>query len=155
MITAQLNPRMESAETDRAANKYPWPSALLSAQLTCLPPFELVGSSLPPDHMPARRVHFWNLTGALRKIMAPPVGISGCGSVSFWLINISHHISLSSSSEETTQDERRQMKIELCVVITAVTIPLFSDLNTTNTAKREEAGAPVWVSAAPCSSSAT
>lgn len=54
MIAAQLNPGKESAETDRAANKYQWTSALLSAQLTCLPPFELTESSLPPDHMPAK-----------------------------------------------------------------------------------------------------
>ncbi len=101
--------------------------------------------------MPARHVHFWFLTATLRKIMTLPVGISSSGSVSFWLINISHHINLS-SSKEMMQNENRQIKIELCVVIKAVTLLPFCHLNTTNTAKKKKTEAPQWVSAAPCSS---
>lgn len=119
-----------TAETDRATNKCS----------DCI-------------HMPARRVHFWYLTGALRKIIALPLGISSSGSVSFWLINISYHISLSSSSKEMMQNESRQIKTEHWVVIKAITTLPFSHLNTTNTAKKKNE-APQWVSAAPCSSDA-
>lgn len=74
------------------------------------------------DPVSARNGHFWCLTGALRKIMALPVGIWGSGLVViFWLISISHHVRLSSVSEEMMPNESRQIKSELCVVIKAVT----------------------------------
>lgn len=73
------------------------------------------------DLISARYGHFWCLTGALRKIMALPVGIWGSGFVViFWLISVSHHVRLSSVSEEMMPNESRQIKSELCVVIKAV-----------------------------------
>lgn len=39
----------------------------------------------------------------------------------FWLISVSHHVRLSSVSEEMMPNESRQIKSELCVVIKAVT----------------------------------
>lgn len=74
------------------------------------------------DPMSARYGHLWCLTGTLRKIMALPVGIWGSGFVViFWLISVSHHVRLSSVSEEMMPNESRQIKSELCVVIKAVT----------------------------------
>lgn len=70
----------------------------------------------------ARYGLFWCLTGALRKIMALPVGIWGSGFiVIFLLISVSHHVRLSSVSQEMMANESRQIKSELCVVIKAVT----------------------------------
>lgn len=134
IVLARLNPRTDIAETNRATST----SWLLRPHRTVFTR-HLNLQNLPfPDHqlrMHTRHVHFWYLTGALRKIMALPVGISSSGSVSFQLINISHHISLSSSSEEMMQNESRQIKTELCVVIkSAIALP-FSHLNTTNTAR--------------------
>lgn len=76
--------------------------------------------------------------------MALPVGISSSGSVFVSVINISHHIRLSSFSKEMMQNENRRIKTELCVVIKAVTLLALSHLNTTNAAKKKNPEARLW-----------
>lgn len=70
--------------------------------------------------------------------MALPVGISSSGSVFVSVINISHHIRLSSFSKEMMQNENRR------VVIKAFTLLAFSHLNTTNAAKKKNPEARLW-----------
>lgn len=53
------------------------------------------------------------------------------------------------------QNEKRQIKTELCVVIKAVTLMAFSYLHTTNTAKEKKTTEAPLVSAAPWSNVAT
>lgn len=97
----------------------------------------------------------WYLTGTLRKIMALPSAISSCGSVSFWLINISQYIRLSSSTKEMTWNEKRQIKVELCGICKAITVLASSHLGFTNIPKQSRKLSsgpllpPVALSAAP------